>query len=111
MFEKFLEQGLANLNEKLSSIAEALQEQNVTSAKKMDHLMESQGQRRELCGQRGAEIVALQKSDVSQWEEHRLTREKLSEQSKIIWRREGMLVVVAGLFSAAVSIAARYLFH
>lgn len=111
MFERFLEQGLANLNEKLTTIAEVLQEQNTISSQKMDHLAESQGARRELCGQRGAEIAALQSSDSAQWEELRGNRVSMTELNRVIWKREGALVLMSGLFSAAVTLLAKFLFH
>ena len=111
MFQKFLEQGLSNVNDRLAAIVEALHEQNIASEKKFDYLVERQGERRELCGKRGAEIVALQQSDASQWEELRLQRETNAEMNKVLWKREGAMVLLAGLFSAGVTVLARFLFH
>jgi len=108
IFQEMIRQGLANLNEKLANIAEALKEQNETSARKMDQVMESQSERRELCGKRGAEIVALQQSDTSQWEELRRQRESNSQLAKVVWKREGALVIVAAIASVLATAAMKW---
>ena len=111
LFEKFLEQGLANLNTKLAEIVTALNEQNAASVQKWEQLTANQGKRMELCGERGAQIDALQKSDDAQWQAHRESREKiervedkLDKTNRLVWMGTGGMTLGFALVEIAVNL-------
>lgn len=66
-FEKLIENGLANLGDRLQQLAEALTSQSAANGKAIGQVLENQADRRELCGRQNARLDGLEKSDADQW--------------------------------------------
>lgn len=86
-FEKMFENGMKHLSERLGDLTKVLTAQNEATKEILDRVVEGQAQRRELCGQRGAQIDALEKSDDAQWG-------AITDLRRLVWMGFGGLTVV-----------------
>jgi predicted amino acid dehydrogenase len=94
MFERFLENGMKHLSEKLSELTVALTAQSQANGEAIAKVLEGQADRRELCGKRGAEIETLQYSDEEQWK-------AITDLRRLVWMGAGGLTVVNTLLILA----------
>ena len=84
-FEKLIENGLANLGDRLQQLAEALTSQSAANGKAIGQVLENQADRRELCGRQNARLDGLEKSDVDQWT-------AITELRKYMWIGVGIVI-------------------
>lgn len=86
-FEKLFESGMKHLGERLADLTKVLTSQNEATKEILDRVVEGQAQRRELCGQRGAEIDSLQRSDDAQWK-------AITDLRRLVWMGAGGFTLV-----------------
>ena len=91
-FEKLIENGLANLGDRLQQLAEALTSQSRANGDAIKQVLENQADRRELCGKQNARIDGLEKSDGEQWDAITDLRKDGAAQWKYIWIGFGVIL-------------------
>lgn len=95
LFEKFLENGMKHLSEKLTELTEALTAQSRANGEAIGKVLDGQAERRELCGKRGAMIEALQESDEEQWKKLDVMTARVDNLYKHLWMAVGAVGAIA----------------
>lgn len=85
MFERFLQQSMESLGNRLADLAEALTSQSKANGEAINKVLANQADSRELCGQQGARLDNLEVSDKDQWR-------AINDLRKYVWIGVGIMV-------------------
>lgn len=85
MFERFLQQSMESLGDRLAQLAEALTSQSKSNGEAIAKVLANQADRRELCGQQNARLDNLESSDKDQWK-------AIDDLRKYVWIGVGIMV-------------------